>query len=237
MEASDERRVRFSEGGFESSTAAVELSFQGLQQSVILSDEDLVFNTSKEGCTPLITRVQYRNPEDRAQLSVAPPSSITRPNYEDILKRVSVVIHQHISKCELKLSTLSPEAAASAIEQMRASKIKAFSEENYTSPQYVYHFVRAPISRLGFLYGIRKVNKQWNSPSLSEVHTFLRDLFVKAQLSAECSIGTHDFNRSVFLDFKISALDTNLLECCFLIFLHIFCHSVFDIRGAADGEC
>lgn len=194
MEASDARRVRFSEAGFDSSIAATGQDFQGFQQNRVLNEEKQVFNTSKESCTPSITRVLYRNPEDRAPLSVAPPSSITRPNYEDILKRVSVVIHQHISKCELRLSTLSPAAAASATEQMRASKIEAFSEENYTSPQYVYHFVRAPISRLGFLYGIRKVNKQWNTPSLSEVHTFLRDLFVKAQLSAECSIGTHDLS-------------------------------------------
>lgn len=189
MDGADPRRVRFSEVKTESSRTAVEESFGGLQRQVVVSEDKLVFNTSKEACTPSITRVLYRNPEDRASLSVAPPSSISRPNYEDILRRVSVVIHQHISKCELKLSTLSPEAAASATEQIRASKIEAFSEENYTSPQYVYHFVRAPISRLGFLYGIRKVNKQWNTPSLSEVHVFLRDLFVKAQLSAECSIG------------------------------------------------
>jgi hypothetical protein len=189
MDGADPRRVRFSELNADSSKSAVEESFGGLQRQVVESDDKLVFNTSKEACTPSITRVLYRNPEDRASLSVAPPSSISRPNYEDILRRVSVVIHQHISKCELKLSTLSPEAAASATELIRASKIEAFSEENYTSPQYVYHFVRAPISRLGFLYGIRKVNKQWNTPSLSEVHIFLRDLFVKAQLSAECSIG------------------------------------------------
>ena len=188
MDGADARKVRFSEVKVDESMTKVEHSFQGLRQQNV-SEDKLVFNTSKEACTPQIIRVTYRNPEDRGTVSVAPPSSITRPNYEDILRRVGVVIHQHISKCELKLSTLSAEAAASATETIRASKVEAFSEENYTSPQYVYHFVRAPISRLGFLYGIRKVNKQWNTPSLSEVHVFLRDLFVKAQLSAECSIG------------------------------------------------
>ena len=187
MDGNDSRRVRFSEAKFESSMSRDQNTFDMSHQNG--SEEKLVFNTSKTACTPTINRVLYRNPEDRASLSVAPPSSISRPNYEDILRRVTVVIHQHISKCELKLSTMSPAMAASATEVFRQSKIEAFSEENYTSPQYVYHFVRAPISRLGFLYGIRKINRQWNTPSLSEVHIFLRDLFVKAQLSAECSIG------------------------------------------------
>ena len=187
MDGNDSRRVRFSEAKFESSMSRDQNTFDMSHQNG--SEEKLVFNTSKTACTPTINRVLYRNPEDRASLSVAPPSSISRPNYEDILRRVTVVIHQHISKCELKLSTMSPAMAASATELFRQSKIEAFSEENYTSPQYVYHFVRAPISRLGFLYGIRKINRQWNTPSLSEVHIFLRDLFVKAQLSAECSIG------------------------------------------------
>ncbi len=112
----------------------------------------------------------------------------------DILRRVSIVIHQHIQRCEQRLSVATPETFEKGL--FRASQMEKFSEELFTSPQYVYHFVRAPLSRLGFLYGIRKLSKQYSSPSLSEVHTFLSDLFVKAQLSAECSIGiplSHSF--------------------------------------------
>mmetsp|Transcript_12768 Transcript_12768/g.12416 ORF Transcript_12768/g.12416 Transcript_12768/m.12416 type:complete len:243 (-) Transcript_12768:97-825(-) len=191
MENSDSRRVRFSEAKLESPART---PARGVENYGSLSDQkrklesELVFNTSKEACTPTINRVLYVDPKDRDSVSVAPPSSISRPNYEDILRRVSVVIHQHISKCESNLSTMSLEAAASDSGLLRASKIKIFSEENFTSPQYVYHFVRAPVCRIGFLYGIRKVNKQWNTPSLSEVYTFLWDLFVEARLSAECSI-------------------------------------------------
>ena len=130
MDGNDARRVRFSEAKFESLISRDENGLDGLRQNG--PEEKLIFNTSREACTPTIKRVLYRNPEDRASLSVAPPSSITRPNYEDILRRVSVVIHQHISKCELKLSTMSPAIAASAIELFRKSKIEAFSEENYT---------------------------------------------------------------------------------------------------------
>jgi hypothetical protein len=44
------------------------------------------FNTTKAGLTPSINRLapQYRNPEERSTQAqaVAPPSSISRPNYE-----------------------------------------------------------------------------------------------------------------------------------------------------------
>jgi hypothetical protein len=155
------------------------------------TEDSLFFDTSKEACTPLITRVQYRAPEERAAATavVAPASSITRPNYEDILRRVSVVVHQHINKCESKLSQIDGELESPEAITFRASMIEMFNEKNYVSPQYMYHFVRAPISRLGFLYGIQKLDKPPQAPELAEVHTFLRDLFVKAQLSPECSIG------------------------------------------------
>lgn len=69
------------------------------------------------------------------------------------------------------------------------SQLEKFAESNFMIPDYVYHFVRAPISRMGFLYGIHKVTKVVTSPSLQDIHTFLSDLFTKALLSAECSIG------------------------------------------------
>lgn len=216
MDSADSRRVRFSEVKFESSLVRAEENIEEFREQRAISEEKLFFNTSKEACTPTINRVLYRNPENRGSQSVAPPSSISRPNYEDILRRVSVVIHQHISKCELKLSRMSPEAAATATELFRQSKIEAFAEENYTSPQYVYHFVRAPFSRLGFLYGIRKMHKQWNSPSMSEVHIFLRDLFVKAQLSAECSIGERKENNDRSEVEKLSFLHILLMRGRFL---------------------
>ena len=138
-----------------------------------------------EAFTPKISRtVEYKNPEERSANCLAPPSSLSKPNCEDILKRVSVVIHQHIEKCELKLSKQSFDEKS----KLQSQKLEIFSEENFLSPQYVYHFVRQPISRMGFLYGIRQLKKSLKMPTLKEVHTFISDLFVKAHLSAECSI-------------------------------------------------
>lgn len=152
------------------------------------ADDD--FNTSKQGLTPAPNKINpaYRVPEERSisAQSVAPPSSISRPNYEDILRRVSIVIHQHIQKCELRKAMSTPETKETGM--FRQSQMSLFSEEHFVSPEYVYHFVRAPISRMGFLYGIHKIANVSRMPTLQDIHTFLRDLFVKALLSAECSI-------------------------------------------------
>jgi hypothetical protein len=143
---------------------------------------------AKEAYTPKITHVvQYRDPKERASTAVAPASSLTRPNYEDILRRVSVVIHQHITKCETTLARTPPDKLDTGL--FHVNKIHRFAEDLFTSPQYAYTFLRAPVMKMGFLYGIRKVERELSIPTLAEVHTFLRDLFVKAQLSAECSIG------------------------------------------------
>jgi len=76
------------------------------------------------------------------------------------------------------------------------SKIDVFSEENYATPKFLYRFLpgRAPLLHTGVLYGIGKMKPEVNVPSLNEVHTFIRDLFVKAHLSAECSIGIFLFH-------------------------------------------
>eukprot|EP00598_Pedospumella_elongata_P005577 CAMPEP_0184973036 /NCGR_PEP_ID=MMETSP1098-20130426/4939_1 /TAXON_ID=89044 /ORGANISM="Spumella elongata, Strain CCAP 955/1" /LENGTH=306 /DNA_ID=CAMNT_0027495455 /DNA_START=107 /DNA_END=1027 /DNA_ORIENTATION=- len=148
------------------------------------------FNTSSVGLTPAVNRLtpRYKMPEERSAQAqcVAPPSSITRPNFEDILRRVSIVIHQHIQKCEARHAKATDETIESG--QFHLSQLNKFSEENFMKPDYVYHFVRAPISRMGFLYGIHKIAKTPPPPSLQDIHTFLSDLFVKALLSAECSI-------------------------------------------------
>lgn len=75
-----------------------------------------------------------------------------------------------------------------------------FDENKFLLPQYVYHFVRAPVSRMGFLYGIKPHEVQLKVPDLSDIHTFLRELFLKAQLTAECSIGSQlQFSNALIL--------------------------------------
>jgi len=137
--------------------------------------------------TPNLEALQYKDPNQRAAQSVAPPSSLVKPNYEDLLRRVSVVINQHIRKCEAKLASSNSSDDIDK-DLFCASKVLDFSEQNFISPQYVYHFVRLPITRLGLCYGMRKLRRECAVPPPNEIFTFLRTLFVKAELSPECSI-------------------------------------------------
>ena len=97
------------------------------------------------------------------------------------------MIRNHIQKCENRLVNATPDSLETGL--FYVSQQQKFDEKRYASPKYAYHFVRAPIMRMGFLYGIRKVEISQKIPDLSDVHQFVRDLFLRAQLSAECSIG------------------------------------------------
>lgn len=162
-ERSDQRRVRFNPG--DNKTYNVNLS---------------------EEYAPSLESVKYKDPKERAPQAVAPPSSLSKPNYEDILRRVSVVMHKHIQVNETRKANAPSEL--SDLDLLRKKQTEIFSEDNFVTPKYVYHFVRAPLSRMGFCYGIRQMNSAYTLPTLNEVYVFLRTLFGEAQLSAECSI-------------------------------------------------
>lgn len=142
--------------------------------------------------TPSVEQIQsvqaigYKAPAARSAAVLAPASTLSKPNYEDILRRVSVVVFHHIQNCEERLRKADPKSYETGLYHL--SQLHAFNEENFISQQYIYNFIRSPISRMGFCYGIKKFRKQYSTPTLNEVHTFLETLFVKAQLSPECSI-------------------------------------------------
>jgi hypothetical protein len=144
--------------------------------------------------TPKIRKedLQYRKPSERIgskKVLASSHGSIVKPNFEDMLRRVSVVLQQHINKCEDRLKRARDSRVDHIDEGLfYSSQADKFCEEKFLTPQYRYHFVRAPICRLGFLYGIREVEKEYLIPTSTEIHDFLTELFVKAQLSAECSI-------------------------------------------------
>jgi len=137
-------------------------------------------------------QLEYRKPSERTgskEALACEQGSIVKPNYEDMLRRVSIVLQQHISKCEERLKK-ARESQSDHLETglFHSKQAEKFNEEHFISPQHMYHFVRAPICRIGFVYGIREVEKECVAPTTPEVHQFLSDLFIKAQLSAECSI-------------------------------------------------
>ncbi len=131
------------------------------------------FDTSKTCQTVSVDRLKYRYPQDREKTSIAPDSTLTKPNYEDILRRVSIVINQHIATCEERVVKLPVDENNDA-GLFRRSQIEKFSEDNFLSPQYAYHFFHFPIfAHGGLLFDIRKVPRKHEKPSLMSVHEFL----------------------------------------------------------------
>jgi hypothetical protein len=152
-------------------------------------DEVHIVNTSNTpGGASRQASILYKNPKDRISVDKAlPPSSIAHPNCQDILRRVSVVMHQHCTKCEARFAKATPETLETGM--YHYSKISLFSENSFVSPQYCYHFVRTPLVLLGVgNIAIRKITRKYTTPTVHEIYVFIRDLFVKANLSAECSI-------------------------------------------------
>jgi len=147
------------------------------------------FKTHHLNTPKLGQQVQYKKPSDRAPALMAQHGSMHKPNYEDMLRRVGIVVQQHVNKCEQRLKT-AKEANKEHLEEglFYLSQAEKFEEKKFLSPQYKYHFVRAPLCRLGFLYGIKVVDVVYTIPTAHEVYEFLSELFFKASLSAECSI-------------------------------------------------
>lgn len=227
--------------------------------------------------TPRLTEtssLRYRKPDDRvvSSTSLAPPtsvSSIAQPNYDDFLRRVSVVLYQHLRRCEkrhreeqraaaaaagaaatdasgsvssasqsgglqadrssyflsssvsrqneppaLQLLSRVPAAAPDAdndltpaddtvdypapppksnpsISSPRFVELpvdEIFREEHFVTPQYKYTFIRLPRVFPMTSFVMEKVSSKRHVPSVDEIFRFCKNLFNKAQLSAECTI-------------------------------------------------
>jgi hypothetical protein len=199
--------------------------------------------------------LRYRKPDDRVvgSTSLAPPSSVSsiaQPNYDDFLRRVSVVLYQHIRRCEKRhreqqhrsngagnmgISTViaaavsalttteetesrspSPTEDAAAFNDKIADEPfeedsdketgntnpssissprlvdlpvdETFREEHFVTPQYKYTFVRLPKVHPLTVYRMEKITSKRHVPSVDEIFRFCKNLFNKAQLSAECTI-------------------------------------------------
>ncbi|OQR94939.1 cyclin-Y-like protein [Achlya hypogyna] len=193
--------------------------------------ESELFQPTHTVCTPKLRTngLKYRAPDARVDVSetLAPPSSVAKPNYDDSLRRVSVVLYQHIRRCEKRLretahlatssqvsygaTTLSGEPSVEAsmsrsdhrtesfdsstvhppngiLSGLQLSLDKVFDEEHFVSPQYKYTFVRLPTLHPLTYYRMDKVNCKTHIPSVEEIFRFCKNLFNRAQLSAECTI-------------------------------------------------
>jgi len=111
--------------------------------------------------------------------------TLNRVNFRDALKRVAMVVHQHISKIEDRYKTRTKETQNSGLFHMK--KLAMFSEDNFVTPQYAYTFVRVPGCNSSF-YDLKKIKRSFEIPDETEIFEFMVSLFKKVQLSNECSI-------------------------------------------------
>lgn len=267
--------------------AALSVSMSPLLPSSIEEEADSVRSITNGGkrvhfqpthtvFTPRLTEtssLRYRKPDDRVvgSTSLAPPtsvSSIAQPNYDDFLRRVSVVLYQHLRRCEkrhreeqraaaaasaaaadasgstasgshsaglpadrssyflsssvsrqneppaLQLLSRAPTAAQRADNDLTAADDtvdypapapksnpsissprfvelpvdEIFREEHFVTPQYKYTFIRLPRVFPMTSFVMEKVSSKRHVPSVDEIFRFCKNLFNKAQLSAECTI-------------------------------------------------
>ncbi|CAN0412798.1 unnamed protein product, partial [Phaeothamnion confervicola] len=83
------------------------------------------FTPSYARCTPQLPAgggLKYRALEKRVPAAVAPPSTLARPNYHDALRRVSIVVYNHIMHCERRWQRMR---RAQAEQRARITSAKA----------------------------------------------------------------------------------------------------------------
>jgi hypothetical protein len=109
--------------------------------------------------------------------------TLSRPNFRDALRRVAMIIRQHIEKIEHRFQNPNENANLFSpdMEDM-------FSDEQFVTPRYKCTMVRVPMARPGTVYGLRKIRLKFEIPTEEEIYEFGHQLFKSVQLSSECSI-------------------------------------------------
>ena len=149
-----------------------------------------LFRPSCDAYTPRIEKksIKYRAAELRTpvQKMATPMGTLQRPNFRDALRRVAMIIHQHIVKIERRFEVSDAKRGERGL--FKVSMKEMFSEEKYCTPTYNCTMVRIPMARPGMVYGLRKINTKPKIPSEEEIYDFAHQLFKAVQLSSECSI-------------------------------------------------
>lgn len=149
-----------------------------------------MFRPSCDAYTPRIEKknIKYKAAENRTpvQTMATTMGTLQRPNFRDALRRVAMIIHQHIVKIERRFETNDARLDGRAL--FTSAMKEAFSEEKFCTPKYKCTMVRIPMARPGMVFGLRKIKTKYMIPSEKEIYEFAHQLFKSVQLSSECSI-------------------------------------------------
>ncbi|GFH52838.1 hypothetical protein CTEN210_09314 [Chaetoceros tenuissimus] len=147
-----------------------------------------LFRPSCDAYTPRMGRktIKYKTAEQRMDMTEASGDAlgtIQKPNFKDALRRVAMIIQQHIVKIEQRFAS-----GGGHLKLFDPAMRDAFSEENFTTPRYKCTMVKLPMGRPGVVYGMRKIRFDYKVPTADEIYEFGHRLFNQVQLSSECSI-------------------------------------------------
>lgn len=149
-----------------------------------------MFRPSCDAYTPRMERkdIKYKPAEMRTPVEKMSTTmgTIQRPNFRDALRRVAMIIQQHIVKIEARFEggVRGEDDTGLFLKSMRDK----FCEDNFATPRYKCTMVRVPMARPGAVYGLRKIRPNYTIPTLDEIYEFAHQLFKSVQLSSECSI-------------------------------------------------
>lgn len=151
-----------------------------------------MFRPSSDAYTPRMGKkeIKYKPAAMRTpvQQMASPLGTLSRPNFRDALRRVAMIIHQHIVKIERRFES-KPGYRVREDDGLFSESMKdAFSEDKYIMPRYKCTMVRVPMARSGMVCGLKQIRMKYEIPSEGEIYEFAHRLFKSVQLSSECSI-------------------------------------------------
>lgn len=143
-----------------------------------------MFRPSSDAYTPRVGKknIKYKPAEMRTPGMSDGMGSLSRPNFKDALRRVAMIIKQHVVKIEQRFENGGVDGL------FRSCMMDSFNEDNFATPKYKCTMVRLPMARPGLVYGLKKVNTKHTIPTEQEIYEFGHQLFKSVQLSSECSI-------------------------------------------------
>ena len=147
-----------------------------------------VFRPSCDAYTPRMGKkaIKFKPAQERLNMEnmvTNPMGTIQKPNFQDALRRVAMIIQQHIVKIERRF-----ESGNDHLNLFDPAMRDAFAEENFVTPRYKCTMVKVPMARGGVVYGMRKIRVDYKIPTADDIYEFGHRLFKQVQLSSECSI-------------------------------------------------
>ena len=147
-----------------------------------------LFRPSCDAYTPRMGKkiIKFKPAEQRLNMKESVGNAlgtIQKPNFQDALRRVAMIIQQHIVKIERRF-----RSGADNADLFDPAMRDAFAEDNFVTPRYKCSMVKLPMARSGVVYGMRKIRVEHNIPTADDIYEFGHRLFNQVQLSSECSI-------------------------------------------------